>query len=439
MAEQGFSGVFEGMIPEEELTALCAEHEPVARRSRKRETRQLVGDLVFHQLHQSGTLAEHGARLGGERISDSAYAQRRALLPQELFDSLLAAGLAPLADPQRHPDGFYRGWRLIGVDGTEASVTNTPANTRLRRAASRRGQAAFAKLKLVTAMELGLHNPLAAESGELGDYEVKLALRLWSRLPEHSLVIIDRLYGAARHVAQMQTAGQGRDLALLVRVRGSIKARVLENLGDGSRLVEVRPTRRKGEPAAQPITVREIRARVRMPGGREVSVRLWTTLVDATAYPALELAQLYVVRWEHELSYRELKLDVRDGDVLESHTPETALQELAAIVLALAVTARLRAAATEPLSVPARRISLRKLLLATASIWEAFALAGRTLTVRQKSHMLHAYFARLQREAILPKRRPRHCPRAIRQPVSGWPRLQRRSDSTGPASVTIVI
>ena len=438
MTEQGFAGVFEEMIPGEELATICAEHEPVARRGRKRETAQVVADLVFHQLHQDGTLAGHGAMLGGEAISNSAYTQRRAVLPAALFSSLLAAGLAPLADAQRHPDAFYAGWRLVGVDGTEVSVTNTPANKKLKKAASRRGKAAFAKLKLVTAMELGLHNPLAAETGGLGDYEVNLALRLWPRLPERSLVIIDRLYGAPRHLAQMQAAGQGRDLALLVRVRGSIKARTVEKLGDGSQLVEVRPARRVGEPPADPITVREIHAQVRVPGGQNVSVRLWTTLLDAQAYPAVELVQVYLQRWEHELSYRELKLDVRNGDVLDSHTPQTALQELAAIVLAVAATARIRAAATEPLAVPVRRISLRKLLLATRSLWEAFALGGHTLTRKQKAQMLHAYFARLQREALLPQRRPRHCPRAIRQPVSGWPRLRRRSDSIGPASVTIV-
>jgi len=225
MTEHGFSGVFKGMISETDLATICGEYEPVARRPRKRNTAQLVADSIFHQLHQEGTLAQHGARLGGEQISDSAYAQRRAqwraLLPQELFGQLLSSALEPLAEPTRHPDAFFHGWRLVGVDGTEVSVTNTPGNQTLRKGNSRRGKAAFAKLKLVTAMELGLHNPLAAQTGGLGDYEVALALALWPRLPEHSLAIIDRLYVVARHMAQMIEAGKGRDLAVLARVRGA--------------------------------------------------------------------------------------------------------------------------------------------------------------------------------------------------------------------------
>jgi len=42
------------------------------------------------------------------------------------------------------------------------------------------------------------------------------------------------------------------------------------------------------------------------------------------------------------LYYRELKLDVRSTPILASHTVETALQEIAAVVLASAVIAHLR-------------------------------------------------------------------------------------------------
>jgi hypothetical protein len=50
-------------------------------------------------------------------------------------------------------------------------------------------------------------------------------------------------------------------------------------------------------------------------------------------YPAAELAEQHAQRGEHELYYRELKLDVRSSSVLISHTLETALQELAALGL----------------------------------------------------------------------------------------------------------
>jgi len=45
------------------------------------------------------------------------------------------------------------------------------------------------------------------------------------------------------------------------------------------------------------------------------------------------LAQLYAVRWEHELYFRD-QARVAADDVLQSHTVITAAQEIAAIVLA---------------------------------------------------------------------------------------------------------
>ena len=55
--------------------------------------------------------------------------------------------------------------------------------------------------------------------------------------------------------------------------------------------------------------------------------------MDPPTAPALELAQLCARRWEHELYFRELKRQVRRTAVLQSHTVETAAQEIAALIL----------------------------------------------------------------------------------------------------------
>ena len=87
-------------------------------------------------------------------------------------------------------------------------------------------------------------------------------------------------------------------------------------------------------------------------------------------------------------------------------------------------------------AVPARRVSLRKLLLATRSHWEAVELGGRSLTAKQRTHMIQRYFDRLQREAMLSTRRGRHSRRAVQQPVSGWPRLRDPCGASGDISIT---
>ena len=42
--------------------------------------------------------------------------------------------------------------------------------------------------------------------------------------------------------------------------------------------------------------------------------------LDPRTAPALELAQVYAQRWEHELYFREIKRQLRKTDVLQSHT-----------------------------------------------------------------------------------------------------------------------
>ena len=60
-------------------------------------------------------------------MSDSAFSQRRQILPVELFDQIMALALEPLAVPVRQPQSFFEGYRLVGVGGTQWCVGNAPA------------------------------------------------------------------------------------------------------------------------------------------------------------------------------------------------------------------------------------------------------------------------------------------------------------------------
>jgi hypothetical protein len=416
-----FLDVFDHMIDVDALEAICKRHAPLPRRPPKMTASQVVTGLIFHQLQEVGTLADHAAQLHGIRMTDPAHWQRRQLLPVELFDEIMCTALAPLGDPRLHKDCFYKGLRLIGVDGTQWSVINTPGIAkRLPKAASRRLESAFAKVRLVCATELGTHAPVAAAAAPASDGEQTVANVLWTRLPVKSLVIGDRLFGTAYTLSEALTATEGRGVEFLLRVKGNIRTKILKRLSDGSATVQV-PVRDGGKVVRQ-LTLREVQAEGIGPDGKEFKLRLWTTLLDHKKHPAHELAKQYALRWECELYYRELKLDVRGTPVLASHTVETALQELAAVVLGSAVVARMRVDTADRLEVPVRRVSFYKLLHATRALWDGFRLARRALTSAVKRAMWKEYMEDVQQTAILPERRSRSCPRVLRQPVSKWPR-----------------
>lgn len=435
----GFLDVMARMIPESRLEALCAQHAPVTRTVPKLRSAQIVTGLVYHQLQAAGTLGRNAWQLHGVRMSESAHTQRRQGLPIELFDEIMKEALHPLADPVRHPEAFYRGWRLVGIDGTEWSATNTPAiKAALPKAASRRLAAAFAKLRLVSVVELGLHQPLAAVAAPSSEGELTLAKRLWPRLPTGSLVIGDRGFGTPRTLYDAMQACADRQVAWLVRVRKNIKVTAVQQLPDGSALVDV-PVRDGigARRLAATLRLREIRAEATGRDGQRHVLRWWTSLLDPVLYPAQELAEQYAQRWEHELYYRELKLDVRSSSLLTSHTVDTALQELAALVLAMAVVAQVRAAAADHADVPPKRISFLKILLLTQQLWQSFAWGRRTRTARQTRAICKDFFESVQMMAILPERRARTCPRAVRQPVSSWPRKLDQPSHVGLISIRL--
>jgi DDE family transposase len=432
-----FLDVLSRMIPHNDFKQLCNEYAPRPRSTPLMSAEQIVSGFIYHQLQEGGTLATNSGRLHGIQMSDSAYAQRRQLLPVELFEQILSSALSPLADPNKHPECFFYGYRLVGIDGTQFSVVNTAAIlAQLPKAASRRFQAAFAKLRLVSLVELGTHAPLAACAGPAKESEQELARRVWEQVPEQSLVIGDRLFGTARTLWEATQAWQERDIAVLARVRENIQMQVLERLADGSALIEV-PVR-EGKRTIASLTLREVQAHGVGINGKAFTLRLWTTLLDPKRYPAEELARNYAERWEQELYYRELKLDVRNAPALASQTPETALQEIAALVLASAVLARLRVEAGNQLRVPPQRMSFYKIKLATQPLWDAYEVMGDTLSDAQRQKMWEYYVELVRRSAVLPERRARSCPRVLRQPVSSWPRKTDQPSYTGSVQIKLV-
>src|SRR5438128_6309299 len=307
----------------------------------------LLPALTFHVMNGAGTLAEHFFQLHDEPLADSSWSERRARLPWAIFVDLMQRALRPRATRHRHRDAFWRGWRLLAVDGTQFSLTNTPQIRATRpKARTRRGAAAFPKITATVLVELGLHNPVAAAIGRDGQSEWELARSLVAQLPPRALVLADRLYGCAPFAAQLAVACQRVGSHFLLRARTDIKPRVITPLHDGSRLIRVpvrEPTRRAH--ILHWLELREIRVRVGRPGHRAHDLRLWTSLLDPRSAPALELAPLYARRWEHELYFREMKRQLRKTAVLQSHTVDTAAQEIAALILASALLATERARA----------------------------------------------------------------------------------------------
>lgn len=429
----GFRGAFEALWPGGTQTAV-----PRRRGRRPRVAlKALLTAMVFHVMQRSGTLAEHFAMLFDDSLSDSACSDRRQRLPWQVFEELMHWALRPLARRRRHGEGFWRGWRLVALDGTQFSLGNTPQNQgAVAKAKTRRGRAAFGKIGTGVLLELGLHNPLAAAIGRQGEAEWPLALRLLAALPAGALLLADRLHGCAAFAAEALSACSRVGSHFLFRARSQLRVRTIRRLTDGSRLIAV-PLRdkKKSWRIVRSLTLREIRVRVARPGHRTQELRLWTSLLEPSQAPADELARLYAQRWEHELYYRQLKSQLRKSELLQSHTVATAAQEIVALVLASAILARERQRAAAG-QAPVLRISFMKILELMRPLWLVFALGPDLLSPRQKQQLTERFLRHARTYLVAPKR-TRSCPRALRQPVSSWPRLLKNESHKGPVHFQI--
>jgi hypothetical protein len=428
-----FTNVFHQLISDGDMSALWRKLAPKPRGVKPAlNGPQLVMGLVFHVLMAAGTFAAHVKKLTGIELSDSALSQRRTTAGAAPFDAIAQAALAPLADPAKHPDAFYRGLRLGAMDGSQFSVSNTPSILqRLNKPLSRRLRTAFAKVPMTWMVELGTHAPVAVVVGEEQESEWVLAQRLLERIQGPWLILLDRLYGVGDFVLKFAPVGQKTQSHFLARVKRNLKVTIEQVLEDGSALVCVKlAAYKKGNRKASIVKMREIAGRVQRPNGKWVTVRLWTDLLDSGQYPARELLALYARRWEIEIGTGELKANVRGAQLLQSHTVESAAQEILAAVIAMALVSRVRVEAGQSADLAPLRISFVKTLQAIRSLWQVLRLGRELFSPNQVLGLVARTLREIAEEAS-PKRRDRNCKRAVRKPVSSWPRLTATAYETG--------
>ena len=121
---------------------------------------------------------------------------------------------------------------------------------------------------------------------------------------------------------------------------------------------------------------------------------------------------------------------MRSTPGLQRHTPLTARQEIAALILASAVLVDYRLEAAAVGDVGGLRIGFRMTLQVVQGLWQFLEVSADLWTPAQLRLIVRRSLQRIADLAI-PKRRQRSCPRVLRQPVSSWPRLRKNTYKNG--------
>ena len=354
----------------------------------------------------------------------SPYCQARARLPLERLDEIHRA-LVTEAEAGLAARDLWCGLRVCAVDGTTLTAPDTAENQEAypQQKVQRPG-CGFPIIRLVAFFALATGLITGWIHAAWAQSELALFQKLWEQLRPGEVLLGDRGFCSWGLLAQCQA----RQLHAVFRVRGSRRSdfRRGKHLSRDEREVHwPKPAQRSRTVTAEEwarlpdsLCLRLVRCRVNVRGFRTREVLLVTTLLDRQRYPAQALSELYLRRWEMELTLRHLKITLQ-MDHLSCKTPENLEREIRLHLLVHNLTRRVMLEAARRHRVPLDRLSFAGALAACRRCGEALLQAR---SQRQRQELLDELFRGIATD-LLPDRPGRREPRAVKRRPKPYPRL----------------
>lgn len=357
--------------------------------------------LFVQQVLAGNVPCSEVRHLAGKSFTASAWCQARARLPLAVYQAMLTRVCDAALPWTRESQHLWRGHRTFHIDGSTFSMPDTPV---LRRAfGTPAGQTAgcgfpVAHLLLLFNAATGLLLDAFASPLRTGD--VAQAQEYLAHLDPGDILIGDDSFSGYAHIAlilqenlhaivpnhhmrivDFTPARPHTKLTGKHVVAGLPRSRWIKSLGKDDQLVEwFKPSgcpawmsQQQSDALPASIIVREIRRTLRRDDGRRVTVTIITTLLDAAAYPADDLVELRLRRWDVETNIRHLK-QTMNLDVLRCKSETGVRKELAVFCLVYNLVRGVMLEAARRQQVSASRISFIDALK-----WMRHARAGEPL------------------------------------------------------------
>ncbi|WP_193241414.1 IS4 family transposase [Streptomyces phaeolivaceus] len=411
MFAPGHLGELTRIIPFEMVDAVLAETGAVQQRLRKIPARVVVYLLLAAALFEDcGYLAVWRrltaaletipvVKITGAGLWDAR--RRLGVRPMRaLFD--LLRGPATVI---RTRGARFKGLLAVAIDGTYLDVPDSPPHrARLGKGSNRFGTAGYPQICLTALVACGTRAILDAAFGPRSQGETGHGRRLMRSLHAGMIVLLDRGFSGNAFL----TAVAATEASFLARITATRKPPVLARFGDGSHLSRF---------GALEVRIIECEITVTTSQGRRTGLyRLATNLLDHHRYPASDLVSLYHERWEVESAYFAIKKTMLGRRVLRSTTPPGIAQEVYALLSAYQALRIAIADATgaTPGTDPDRASFSVALRCARDQIVQAAGIiAGTTID-------LVGTIGRTVLEHLMPARRLRISPRAVKRPLSRY-------------------
>lgn len=426
------------LIPEARLAAILARTGRASERRRSLPADSVIWLVIAMALFAADSIPKAWRRLHPSRDhpepTDSAFSQARRRLGVAPLRQLFLETARPMATHQT-VGASYRGWRLMGLDGTTLDLPDTPENARaFGRPTTGRAEGAFPQVRLLALCELGTHAVCGLAIKPLCHGEPSMVGQLLDQLGPGMLLIWDRGFFGYELIRSVCSRGAH----LLARVKSNTILHPIRRLRDGSYLAKVYPSQSDRRRDTRGIRVRVVEYThddPNRPGAGERH-RLITDLTNPEDLPAHEAPLVYHERWEEELAFDEIKAHLSGRAVpIRSKAPAGVVQEIYGLILAHYVVRRtMHDAAVVANQDPDRLSFTDSLRVLQCQLPESPWMAAET--------WYHRLLREVRRQELRP-RRDRWYPRVIKRKMSNWmkkrPEHRRPPQPTKPFGKSVVL
>jgi hypothetical protein len=399
------------IVPFELVDAVLVECGSVQRRLRKLPARVMVYLLLAAALFEDCGYREVWRKLTGALAGLPLV----TVTPTALWHARCRLGVRPMralfdllrgpASAVRTAGARWKGLLVVAIDGTHLDVADDEAvRAKLGKQANQYTTASgYPQVMLVALVACGTRAVIDAVFGPRKPGESVLGRRLVRSLTGGMIVLLDRGFSSNPFLTAVAGSGAG----FLARLSSARKPPVLATFPDGSFLsrigdVEVR------------IVVCEITIATSA-GHRTGTYRLATTLLDYRTHPAFALVRPYHERWEVESAYFEIKKTMLGRRVLRSRSWPGIAQEIYALLtvyqairIAIADAAQASGADPDRCSFSTALNTARDQIIQAANV-----IADTTID-------LIGTIGRAVLDTLMPARRSRLSPRAVKRPLSRY-------------------
>jgi Transposase DDE domain/Insertion element 4 transposase N-terminal len=269
-----------------------------------------------------------------QSLTDSAYCQARARLSLDLLRMILAQVAYHLERNVLKHEKWLQGRPVKVVDGTSFSMPDTADNqAQWPQPSCQKPGCGFPLLQMVGIFSLSSGALTAHAHSNKHTHESLLFTQLHGSLEKGDIMLEDR--GFCSYGAICQLLARKVDTVARLHQMRKKDMRQGKSLGRWDRLVTwLKPINRpsglsREAFAALPKTIqlRMIKLKVSVAGFRSKEITLITTLSDPIVYPADELRQLYLKRWQVELHFAQIKT-LLGMDILRCKSPDMVEREM---------------------------------------------------------------------------------------------------------------